>query len=350
MEIVNKQIVLNKPILGTPGLEHFKLLETPLRQLNDGEILLRTLQIGIDPIIQKLSRPQKGFSSINNIKPGDIIHGTTVSEVEESRNPNFQVGERVMTNTGWQNYCILKPILTNKFPWGKDLVKKIPQDVATHHFLSILGMTGLTACVGLSEIGRYKPGETVVVSSAAGAVGMIVGQLAKQNGCNVVGIVGSESKCDYVVNTLGFDSCLNFKSKTFLEDLKTVCPQRVDVFFDLVGGPIFYAVLSQLNEHGRVICCGSIAWASYDGDDIPQGPDITALMQFSFIPRNITIQGFIVLNYLDKYEPFLEKTIPKVQSKTLKDEVHLIKKLENGPQGFIDLLAGKLTGKLIIEI
>lgn len=352
MKKTNKQIVLNEFVVGRPKPNNFKLVEMPIPELKQGEILIKTLYFNLDGYMERLMRERKAYpiSTIPNVKIGEVIHGSSVGIIEQSKNPNFKEGDLVVAYTGWQEYAILKGNLISTLPWAPDDVKKISSIVKPSYYLGALGMTGLTAYVGLSEIGHAKAGETIVTSASIGAVSSIFGQMAKLKGCRVVGMAGSEDKCKFITEELGFDECVNYKSDSFVDDLQAASPKKIDIYFDTVGGPIFNTILPLLNEQARVLLCGTMGWLNYTEPEMPLAPDITALMHFSRIPRRFLIQAFLVFDHMGKYDKFLKETIPMIQSGNIKVIEDVTKGIENAPEGFMKMLQGKHFGKPVVEI
>jgi NADPH-dependent curcumin reductase CurA len=260
--------------------------------------------------------------------------GHTVSEVVESRNPGFAAGDFVTGYDGWQAYG-----LSN----GKELRKLDPKIVPISTAIGVLGMPGMTAFVGLMDIGRPKPDETVVVSAASGAVGAVVGQLAKVKGCRAVGVAGSAAKCKYVVEELGFDACINYKTDDLVPALKAACPGGVDVYFENVGGPLFAAILRVLNKGARIPLCGIIS--EYNATGNPAGPNLRPLLV-----HRAMIQGFIVSDHNDRTPAFLQEVAQLVMSGRIKFREDIVDGLDNAPEAFIGLLAGKNFGKLMVRV
>jgi NADPH-dependent curcumin reductase CurA len=364
MNCTNQQILLMRHPQGAPRLDDFKLSEAPLRALEEGEILLKTLCFSLDPYMRGRMSGIKTY--IEPFALGEVIVGLAVCTVEESKSDQFQVGDRLLTFTGWQKYAIYKP---TELPEGQkaslDSPTKLPLDVKPSYFLDVLGMTGFTAYSGLMKIGQPKAGETVVVSAATGAVGSIVGQLAKLQGCRVVGIAGGATKCRYAVETLGFDACLDHHSKTLTADLKAACPAGIDIYFENIGGPTFWVVFQQLNPFARVPICGAIAWYN----DLftlqkPKGifskilPFIRVFCHFDKTPailsmmigKRIKMQGLLVTDFYEQFNDFLDEMSPLLMASKIIMKEDIVIGLENAPQAFIGLLEGKNFGKMIIEI
>jgi NADPH-dependent curcumin reductase len=260
--------------------------------------------------------------------------GHTVSEVVESRNPGFKPGDVVTGYDGWQLYAASS---------GKELRKLDPAAVPISTAIGVLGMPGATAYVGLLDIGQPKPGETVVVSAASGAVGSIVGQLAKINGCRAVGIAGSPDKCRYVVDELGFDACINYKTDDLVPALRAACPQGADVYFENVGGKVFAALLRVINKGARIPLCGLIA--EYNATSDPGGPNLMPLLV-----QRAMIKGFIVSDHYDRFPAFLKEVTPLVREGRIKYREDIVDGLEAAPSALIGLFEGKNFGKMLVRV
>jgi NADPH-dependent curcumin reductase CurA len=267
------------------------------------------------------------------VEVGAPMCGQTVSEVVESRNPAFKPGDIVLGYDGWQQFAVSP---------GKEL-RTLDTSVPVSTALGVLGMPGLTAFVGLVDIGQPKAGETVVVSAASGAVGSVVGQLAKIRGCRAVGIAGSADKCRYVVGELGFDACINYKTDDLKTALKATCPDRIDIYFENVGGAVQAAVLKHLNRGARIPLCGLIA--EYNATEIPAGPNWRTLLV-----NRAMVRGFIVSDHADRAPAFLKEVTPLVASGRIKYREDVVDGLDNAPAAFLGLLEGKNFGKLIVRV
>lgn len=368
MVLMNKQVILVKRPNGIPHLTDFKIIETAVPDLNDGEVLLKTIYFSLDPYMRGRMNSSKG-SYIECFKLGVPLDGAAICVVEQSRNEQLKPGDVVLTDTGWQTYAVSKRKVSEMANLKIDALAKLPDAVKPSLFLGALGMPGLTAHYGLLEIGQPKPGETVVVAAATGPVGSMVGQIAKIKGCRVVGIAGGDKKCQYAVREFGFDACINYKSKTFQQDLKQACPNKIDVYFENVGGKVFKVVLGLLNNFARVPVCGIITY--YNDGSTLQEPglklstvfgklqalfrmffhlDQTPLILSSILGKRLKFQGFIVSDHFDQFTNFLNETLPLIQSGKIKIKEDIVKGIENSPEAFIGLLQGKNFGKLIIEI
>jgi NADPH-dependent curcumin reductase CurA len=265
---------------------------------------------------------------------GGVMCGHTVSEIVESRHPDFRAGDIVAGYDGWQQFAVSN---------GTDVRKIDAKAVPITTALGILGMPGLTAYVGLIDIGAPNPGETVVVSAASGAVGSVVGQLAKIRGCRAVGIAGSEQKCRYVVNDLGFDACVDYKRDDFLPSLAAACPTGVDIYFDNVGGSILSAVLRLLNRGARIPLCGLIS--EYNATTNPGGPNLRPLLV-----HRAMIKGFIVSDHNDRFPAFIQECAPLVASGRFTYRFDVIDGLEAAPEALIGLFQGRNFGKLLVRV
>jgi NADPH-dependent curcumin reductase CurA len=329
---MNRRVVLRRRPVGAPRPDDFELIEAPLPRPGEGEILCRTIYLSLDPYMR--GRISGVTSYAKGVDPGDLMVGGTVSEVVESRHPGFAKGDLVAGSDGWQAYGLSKGA-------GVRTLDATQAPISTA--LGVLGMPGMTAYVGLLDFGRPKPGETVVVSAASGAVGSAVGQIAKIKGCRVVGIAGGKAKCDYVVNELGFDAGVDYKAGDVFTGLSQACPSGVDVYFDNVGGEILKAVLRLVNPHARVPLCGLIS--EYNATEPPPGPNWRPLLT-----NRVLVKGFIVSDHLDRFPDFLRDATAWVREGRLRYREDVVAGLENAPAAFIGLLEGKNFGKLIVKV
>ena len=303
-----------------------------------GQMMLRTLQLSLDPYMR--GRMSDAPSYAPPVEVGAVMVGGTVSVVEQSNLPGFQAGERVVGFSGWQ---------THELSDGRGVRKLDPSMKQTSQALGVLGMPGFTAYMGLTDIGAPKAGETVVVAAATGAVGAVVGQVAKLLRCRVVGIAGGPDKCRFAVDELGFDACLDRKGPALKQELREACPKGIDVYFENVGGPVFDAVLPLLNTKARVPVCGLIA--GYNAEKLPEGPDKSPLLMGTILKKRIRMQGFIVFeDYGPRLGEFLAKMGPWVAEGKLKYREDVVSGLEKAPGAFIGLLEGRNFGKLIVQI
>ncbi len=336
--LINQQIVLNSRPIGTPTADNFRLVNSDIPIPAVGQVLLRTLYLSLDPYMRGRMSDAKSYAAPTAI--GEVMGGGTVSRVETSQHNNYSPGDLVLGFGGWQDYAISD---------GSDLSKLNIQQSHPSLSLGILGMPGFTAYMGLLDIGQPKAGETVVVAAASGAVGSVVGQIAKLKGCHVVGIAGGEEKCRYVVEELGFDICINHHSADFAQQLAAACTKGIDVYFESVGGAVFDAVLPLLNTCARVPLCGMIA--NYNDTALPPGPDRLGLLTRTLLSKRIKMQGFIIFqDYGSRYPEFLAQMSTWLKEGKIKFREDIIDGLENAPQAFIGLLEGKNFGKLVVRV
>jgi NADPH-dependent curcumin reductase CurA len=328
----NRQVLLAEIPKGKLALEHFRLTEAPMPAPKDGEVLLRVRLISLDAANRAW---MQGATYREAVTAGSVMAGGAVAEVVESKAPGFSAGDLVFADTGWQDYATLS---------GKRLVK-VPSIEPMTHLISVYGVAGLTAYFGLLRIGEPKAGETVVVSAAAGSVGSLVGQIAKIKGCRVVGIAGGQAKCDWLVKDLGFDAAVDYKSGSLFKALKEAAPKGIDVYFDNVGGDILEACLFQMNNGGRVACCGAIS--AYDGAAPPAGPrGVPGLI----VVKRLTLKGFIVTDFFAEREKAIADLAAWVAAGKLEVEEDVIDGLENTPRALIGLLAGDNRGKRMVKV
>ena len=334
MTAVNRQIVLRRRPVGEPRLEDFEWVDSPVPTPRDGEILTRTLYLSLDPYMRGRMNEGRSYTGGMNPELGDVMVGGTVSEVVDSRHAAYAPGDIVVGFNGWQRYGLAK---------GAGLRKVDPKDAPVSTALGVLGMPGMTAYVGLLDIGRPNPGETVVVSAASGAVGSVVGQLAKIKGCRAVGVAGSAAKCEYVVRELGFDACVNYKDADFFAQLQAACPSGIDVYFENVGGAVLAAVLALLNVRARIPLCGLIA--QYNATAPVNGPDWRPLLT-----GRVLVQGFIVSDHQDRMKDFLADCGGWYRAGRLRYREDVVQGLESAPRAFIGLLRGENFGKLLVQL
>ena len=327
----NRQIRLKKRPVGMPTLADFEAVASPRPAPRDGEVLRRTIYLSLDPYMR--GRMSDAPSYATPVSLGDVIVGHTVSQVIESRHPSFHDGDMVTGYDGWQEYAVSN---------GNDL-HTLDRAVPVSTAIGVLGMPGLTAYVGLLDIGQPKPGETVVVSAAAGAVGSIVGQLAKIKGCRAVGVAGSAEKCRYVVDELGFDACVNYKHDDLVTTLHAACPKGIDIDFENVGGAVFAAVLRMINRGARIPLCGTIS--EYNMTQNPGGPSLRPLLV-----HRATIRGFIVTDHYDRFPAFLQDMAPLVRGGRIKYREDIVDGLDAAPSALIGMFEGKNFGKALVRV
>lgn len=336
-EVINRQVVLASRPHGAPTDANFKLLEAVIPQPENGQVLLRTLYLSLDPYMR--GRMSDASSYAPSVAVGEAMVGGTISRVELSKNPDFKVGDLVVAAAGWQDYALSD---------GNDLIKLDAEMKQPSTALGVLGMPGFTAYMGLLDIGQPKAGDTVVVAAASGAVGSIVGQIAKINGCRVVGVAGGPEKCAYVVNELGFDACIDHRSADFSTQLAKACTEGIDVYFENVGGAVFDAVLPLLNVGARVPVCGMIA--HYNDTALPEGPDRLGLLTRTILTKRLKLQGFIIFDYAPRYNEFFTQMSTWVNEGKVRFKEDMVDGLENASQAFIGLLEGKNFGKLVVQV
>jgi NADPH-dependent curcumin reductase len=332
MAPLNKQVLLASRPQGAVTEDNFRIVEAPVGKPGPGEVLVRNEWLSLDPYMRGRMSDAKSYAKSTEI--GEVMVGQTVGEVVESNDPNFKAGDKVLTPLGWQLYGIAS---------AKELTRIDAKRAPASSYLGILGMPGITAWFGLFEIGQPKPGNTVVVSAASGAVGSVVGQLAKIKGCRVVGIAGGKTKCDYVVKDLGFDACVDYKAGNLLADLRELCPKGVDVDFENVGGVILDTVLRVMNLHSRIVVCGLIA--EYSATE-PYGYK----MLRSVLVNRIKMQGMIVFDWKERYGEALKGLSGYLTEGKLKYRESIVEGIDNAPKGLIALLKGDNFGKQLVKL
>jgi NADPH-dependent curcumin reductase CurA len=334
---VNRRIVLARRPQGTPVAGDFRLETQPVPTAGPGQMLLRTRYLSLDPYMR--GRMNEGPSYAPPVAIGEVMTGQTVSVVESSGVSGFNSGELVVANVGWQDYGLSD---------GRDLLKIDPTLAHPSYALGVLGMPGLTAYVGLLDIGRPRPGETVVVAAATGAVGAVVGQMAKIKGCRVVGVAGGREKCDYARATLGFDACLDHREPELPQRLAAACPQGIDVYFELVGGAVLAAVVPLLNIGARVPVCGLISW--YNLEKLPTGVDHLPVLLMATLRQRLTLQGFIIFDHHQRFPSFQRDMSGWLREGRVKYREQEIVGLEQAPRGLIGMLQGENFGKLVVRV
>ena len=332
MTTPNKQVLLASRPQGRVTQDNFRIVEAPIGRPAAGEVLVRNEWLSLDPYMR--GRMSEAKSYVPPVQLGEVMVGQTVGEVIESQDARFKPGDKVLTPLGWQLYGVAR---------GKELTPIDVNRAPASYYLGVLGMPGLTAWLGLSEIGQPKPGETVVVSAASGAVGSVVGQLAKIAGCRAVGIAGGKAKCEYVVRELGFDACIDYRAGNLLPELRQACPKGVDVDFENVGGEILDALLSIMNPFSRIVLCGLIA--DYDVSE-PHGYKKLR----SVLVNRIRMQGMIVFDWKHRYGEALQALAGHLAAGKLKYRESVVHGLDNAPRGLIALLKGEHFGKQLVKL
>lgn len=334
MTTTNRRVLLKSRPQGEPKPTDFQIDEAPLPEPREGEYLSRTVWLSLDPYMRGRMSEAKGYAA--NVNLGDPMVGGTVGQVVKSRHPIFKEGDFVAEYSGWQSYALSNGAMSMKLD---------PSTAPISTALSVLGMPGMTAWWGLMQIGKPKAGETVVVSAASGAVGSVVGQLAKLHGCRAVGIAGGKDKCDYVVKELGFDACVDYRASgaNLFKDIRAAAPKGIDIYFENVGGAVQAAVVPQLNDFARVPLCGLIS--QYNEMQMSPGPDWRLLLI-----KRAMIQGFIVSDHFAQMEGFWKEVPVAVKAGKIKYREDIVKGIENAPDAFIGLLKGRNFGKLLVQV
>lgn len=330
----NRQILLTSRPVGMPTQQNFEFKDIPLVSAQEGQVVVRTLYLSVDPYMR--GRMSDAKSYIPPYEINEVIAGGLVGEIVESKSELFKAGDKIIGMLGWQLYNTV----------DAKIVTKIDESIApVSAYLSVLGLTGLTAYFGLLDIGQPKEGETVVVSGAAGSVGMFVGQIAKIKGARVVGIAGSDDKCDYLKKELGFDAVINYKTTKNLDQaLEEACPNGVDVYFDNVGGSISDSVMNLLNDFARIPLCGSIS--SYNSTDGDIGPRI----QTKLIKTRSLIKGFVLSDYAARLSEGQQELGKWLTEGKLKYEETIVDGFDNVIEAFLQLFQGANLGKMLVKV
>ncbi len=319
---------------GEPEESDFELVETPLPEPGDGEVLMRSIYLSLDPYMRGRMRDVKSY--VPPVQIGEVMVGGVVGEVVISKNPDFAPGDIVEGRIGWQKYGVSD---------AASLRKVDPALAPISTAIGILGMPGMTAYFGLLEVGQPKPGETVLVSAASGAVGGLVGQIAKIKGCRAVGIAGSDEKCRYVVDELGFDAAFNYKATSDLDSaIDEVCPDGVDVYFDNVGGKILDAVMRRINFKARIAICGMISEYNL------QKPELVPRLTRSLLVNRARMEGLIVFDFVDRFAEGFRQMGEWLSDGKLRYKEDIVEGLEKAPRAFIGLLRGENFGKLMVKV
>ncbi|MCH5585554.1 NADP-dependent oxidoreductase [Shimazuella sp. AN120528] len=340
MERRNIQVLLANRPQGWVQESDFRFIETTLPPLRDGEVLVKHLYLSLDPYMRGTMNEAKSYA--RKVELGQVMRGGTIGVVEATRHPDFQENDLVLGYFGWQQYSIFNG---QDAVLGRNVRKISPKDgIAPSVYLGALGMPGVAAWIGLLSIGQPKAGETVVVSAASGAVGSVVGQLAKIRGCRVVGVAGGKTKCDYVINELGFDSCVDYKAGHLVEDLARATPEGVDIYFENVGGEILETVSQRLNPFARIPLCGLI---SQYNETFPQGFHNFGVL----LTLRVKIQGFNVQDAnTNQWEEALNELEQLLLTRKLKYRESIVDGIEQAPKAFIGMLKGKNFGKQLVKL
>ena len=334
----NRRILLETRPKGAPTPANFRLDEHEITLPLAGQVLTQTLYLSLDPYMR--GRMSDAPSYAAPVGLGDVMVGGTVSRVVASEHEGFKAGDLVLGFGGWQEFALSD---------GKGLTRLDAGLSEPWLALGVLGMPGFTAYMGLLDIGQPKPGETVVVAAASGAVGSMVGQIAKLKGCRAVGIAGGTDKCRHVVEELGFDACIDHRSADLPAQLAAACPQGIDIYFESVGGPVFDAVLPLLNAKARIPVCGLIS--AYNATSLPPGPDRLGMLMGMILRKRIRMQGFIIFDdYGPRFGEFFKQMSAWVKDGKIKHREDIVDGIEKAPEAFIGLLEGRNFGKLIIKV
>ena len=328
----NRQVLLQRRPNGMPVAADFAIADAPLPEPKEGEIVVRGLYLSLDPYMRGRISGAPSYARPTGI--GEVIEGRVVGQVARSRHPDFREGDYAYGGYGWQLYSAVP---------GGDARKLDPAEAPISASLGILGMPGLTAYVGLSNIGEPKAGETVVISAASGAVGAVAGQLAKRRGARVVGIAGGADKCRYIESELGFDAAIDHRGPDLGAALDRACPKGIDVYFENVGGAVQQAIFPRLNDFARVVMCGMVS--EYNDTTPLPGPNL-----MSVVRKRIRIQGFIVSDQWQRWGEYRAMAAPLVRGGQLKYREDIVAGLDNAPAAFIGLLQGKNFGKLLVRL
>lgn len=337
-DYLNQSVTMKTRPVGMPTLDNFAFEESSIKRnsLKDNQILIKVLYLSLDPYMRGRMSLAKSYAE--PLKEGEIITGESVGVVIESKSSKYKVGQTVCSMSGWQSYHICDDQSYGLYPTFTD-------DIPLSTYLGIVGMPGRTAYLGFKHRAKPNTGETIVVSAASGAVGAIVGQLAKQQGLHVIGVAGSNEKCEYAKQTLGFDQCLSYLSDNFEQALKEACPDGVDIYWEGVGGRTLHAVIPLLNQGARVPICGFIS--NYNDTQAPTDTPMQVLSALSPTPEH---GFFLVSDWLREYPQATEYLAKSVANGSLKFKETIAEGLENAPSAFIGMLNGKNFGKQIVKV
>jgi NADPH-dependent curcumin reductase CurA len=329
-----RRVVLVRRPPGEPAESDFRVEEVAMPEPKHGQVLVKVAYLSLDPYQRGRMREAAGYAA--NVGLGEVMTGGVVGEVVKSETPRFKEGDIVEESLGWQEYAI----------GGGVRMRKVDPSLAPISTANgVLGMPGMTAYFGLLECGQPKPGETIVVSAASGAVGQIVGQIGKLMGCRVIGIAGGAKKCAFVKDELGFDACLDYKAAKDLDAaLRGVCPNGIDVYFDNVGGEISDAVLRNINFFGRVALCGSIS--QYNATSPPMGPRLLG----TFVGKRVTLRGFIVFDFVERYPIAMRQMGEWIKAGKIKYREDIVEGIDKAPRAFIGMLRGENFGKMLVKM
>ncbi len=335
---LNRRVLLAARPAGAPSTDDFRMEDAPIPEPSKGEILLKILYLSLDPYMRGRMSAAKSYAK--PVEIGDVMEGGTVARVLQSRHPDYAEGDIVLSHSGWQSFAISD---------GAGLRKLDPSTAPISTALGVLGMPGFTAYAGLLTIGKPKPGETVVVAAASGAVGSVVGQIAKIKGTRAVGIAGGAEKCAFVRDELGFDAVVDHHAADFPAQLAAACPDGIDVYFENVGGKVWDAVFPLFNEFARIPVCGLIAQYNAGANPRP-GPDRLPATMREILTKSLLIRGFIQREFADQRPSFYREAAEWIASGRLRYKEDIVDGLENAPKAFIGLLEGRNFGKLAVRV
>ena len=336
--LTNHQVRLAQRPTGSPTRDNWSFTTEPVREPGDGGIAVKTLALSLDPAMRGWMN--EGKSYIEPVALNDVMRAGAIGEVVASKSPQFKEGDLVSAALGVQEYATIEAAQMRK----AGLFKIDPRLGSVTQWLNVLGMPGMTAYFGLLDVGAPKAGDTVVVSGAAGAVGQTVGQLAKIKGCKVVGIAGGPAKCEWVVNELGFDACIDYKGGNVRQGLKEHCPDGVDVYFDNVGGEILDHVLAKLARGARIVICGAVS--QYNNMQAIQGPK----NYMSLLVNRARMEGMVVFDYADRFPQAVAELAGYLKDGRMKSREDVMKGLDNFPEALLKLFSGENFGKLVLEL
>ena len=326
-----KQFIVREIPKNNLEISNFEMREVDVPKPSADEILVKNILLSIDAANRTW---MQGRTYRDQVFAGDVMPSYSIAEVVESNHPDFKVGQIVTSDSYWEEFSLVK---------AKD-VNKCPKDIPLSYLLSIFGIAGLTAYHGLFDVGKLEANDTVVVSAAAGSVGIYAGQLAKASGCKVIGIAGSDEKCREVVDSLGFDGCINYKNGNLLKDLKEMCPKGISLYFDNVGGHILEAVLVRMQNGGRIVCCGAIS--QYESSS-PTGPrNVPGFI----ITKRLKMEGFIVMDFQEKHLKAINHMKALLEDGKIKVVEDIAEGLESAPEALVNLLNGKNFGKSMVRV
>lgn len=333
MTTINKQWRLKERPVGEPSADTWEYTETELPTITDGQLLIKIEYISMDPAMRGWLNDAKSY--IEPVQVGDVMRAGAVGEVIESKHEKFAVGDYVSGHNGVQSYAVSD---------GTGLYKVDPNLAPLSYYLGVLGMPGMTGYFGLLKTGEPKAGETVVVSGAAGAVGGLVGQIAKIKGCRVVGIAGGSEKCQFLIDELGFDAAIDYKNENVKKALKQTCPDGVDVFFDNVGGDILNDVLTQINLRARIVICGAIS--QYNNTAPVKGPS----NYLSLLVNRARMEGIVVFDNIKEYPTAMKDIAGWIKSGDITVKDHIVERIETFPETLMMLFKGENFGKLVLKV